>query len=674
MNLIAARPQPTIPDGSTLPVRPPVEPAIILIVDDLPANRQVLVELLASPLYQLLEAASGPVALAMAAVTPPDLVLLDVMMPGMDGYEVCRRLRAEARFAEVPVILITALDDKGSRLTGIEAGADDFISKPFNRLELLARVKSITRLNRYRRLLESQTALAESERRFSLLAEQCAEAFRFIALQPERIVYTSPAVEKIWGVPVARFRADARLWLQLIHPEDRPRVLAAYEAVLAGRLDRLAEEYRVVRPDGSMRWVQDSGTPLRDPQGLLVSVGGVTQDITEQKAGTELLLRAQRVENIGMLATGIAHDFNNALAPLLMGAALLRPHAPGPHGQRLLDTMEKSAARCVALVRQLLAFARGASGQHQLLQARHILRELQELAEMTFPKLIRVNVDLPAGLWPILANATQIHQVFLNLCVNARDAMPQGGVLSLAAANCTLDVTAATHIPEGRPGHFLAVVVRDTGTGIPPEVLPRIWEPFFTTKALGVGTGLGLSTVRGILRQHDAFVTVETSAAHGTTFTVYLPAADEAPDGETRAPMAVPTPGQGELILVVDDEAPVRQIATDTLQAHGYRTLTAADGAEAIATFAQHQAEVRLLLTDLQMPVLGGEALLAVIHRLQPLLPVVVMSGLEAASNPADAAPGPAFLAKPFRAETLLALVRLTLDRAQAGATKTIAG
>jgi CheY-like chemotaxis protein len=351
-----------------------------------------------------------------------------------------------------------------------------------------------------------------------------------------------------------------------------------------------------------------------------------------------------------------------------MGPALLRPLAPGPHGQRLLDTMEKSAARCVALVRQLLAFARGASGEHQLLQARHILRELQELAEMTFPKLIRVTVDLPANLWPIQANATQIHQVFLNLCVNARDAMPLGGVLTLSAANCTLDVTAATHIPEGRPGHFLAVVVRDTGTGIPPEVLPRIWEPFFTTKAIGVGTGLGLSTVRGILRQHDAFVTVETSAAHGTAFTVYLPAADEAPDGETRAPLAVPAPGQGELILVVDDEAPVRQIAIDTLQAHGYRTLTAADGAEAIATYAQHQAEVRLLLTDMQMPVLGGEALLAVVLRLQPLLPVVVMSGLEAASHPADAAPGPAFLAKPFRAETLLALVRLTLDRAQAGA------
>lgn len=500
---------------------------IILIVDDSAANRDTLIELLGVDHFQLEEAADGPTALRLAAANPPDLVLLDVMMPGMDGYTVCRRLRADEQLAGVPVIMITALDDQASRLAGIEAGADDFIAKPFNRMELRARVQTITRLNRSRRLAETQAALRESELHFRTLAEQCDEAFRFVTLHPERIVYVSPATEKIWGLPTAAFLADPRRWVKSIHVEDRLRVQNAYEALLARHTEHFVDEYRVVRPDGTVRWVLDSGTPIRDNSGIVVSVGGVARDITDRKAAEETLMRAQRLENIGLLAAGIAHDFNNALVPLTMGCSALRAHVVAPAGVRILEMMTKSADHSVELVQQMLSFARGAGGQRQRLQTRQLLQELVEQAEGTFAKSIRIRSVLPGDLWPILANPTQIHQVLLNLCVNARDGMPEGGVLTITAANVVLDDAAAGAITGARAGRFLALEVRDTGTGIPPEVLAHIWEPFFTTKGQGKGTGLGLSTVNGILHRHEGFVTVETAPNRGTAFTVYLPAVEE---------------------------------------------------------------------------------------------------------------------------------------------------
>ncbi len=640
-------------------------PPVILIVDDNAANRDTLIELLAVRNYRFSEAADGPGALRLAAENPPDLVLLDVMMPGMDGYEVCRRLRAHPRLSEVPVIMITALDDESSRLAGIEAGADDFITKPFNRAELRARVQTITRLNRYRRLADAHAALRESEVRFRNLADQCDEAFRFVTLHPERVVYVSPALEKIWGLPAVRFLEDARLWAKAVHPDDRGRVHAAYETLLARKTDRFAEEYRVVRPDGTVRWVLDSGTTIRDSSDRVVSVGSVARDITERKAAEGVMLRAQRMENIGMLAAGIAHDFNNALAPLVMGCTILRAHVEDPAGRRILEMMDKGVGRSVALVRQLLSFARGASGQRQILQTRYVLRELAELAEVTFPKSIRVRATLPGELWPVFANATQIHQVFLNLCVNARDAMPQGGELTITAENRAVDAAAAAVIEGGRTGDFLVVEIRDTGTGIAPDVLPRIWEPFFTTKDEDKGTGLGLSTVSGILHQHDGFVTVETGPSGGTAFTVYLPATEGA--GEKEKPGTVSsTRGGNELVLIVDDEEPVRVLAAEILQAHGYRSVTACNGAEAIAVFAPRVAEVRLVLADLQMPLLGGAALASVLHGLNPRLPIIAISGSEEQNAAGCEAFAAGFLAKPFFPDALLAIVRRTLDAVQA--------
>jgi PAS domain S-box-containing protein len=393
----------------------------------------------------------------------------------------------------------------------------------------------------------------------------------------------------------------------------------------------------------------------------------VFTDITEKRQFEAQALRAQRVENLGMLAAGIAHDFNNALAPIIMAAPLLRPQVKEAAGQRMLDIVEQSSARGAALVRQMLSFARGQVGEKKLVQVAHILREILDLANSTFPKAIRIEAHLENDLWPVMSDPSQIHQIFLNICVNARDAMPDGGVLTISASNLTLSAAEAKKIEDGRAGTYLKVEVRDTGTGIAPEVLARIWDPFFTTKDDGKGTGLGLSTVRSILRQHNGFVTVATStagrSARGTQFSFYLPAVVEGDDGGGAMPPAAGR-GNGELILLVDDEGPVREIGSKILVRHGYRTITATDGADAIAVFVPHASEVRLLLTDLDMPIVGGAALTAALRRLNPALPVIAMSGGITQTDTSYKGFASSYLAKPFVANALLAIVRKTLDEA----------
>lgn len=480
--------------------------------------------------------------------------------------------------------------------------------------------------------------------------------------------FWSPQLFRMFHLDPAKGVPSRDQILSLVHPDYREALLRLYDLdhPTAGR-----GEFRFQLPDGSTVWAVLTNEPVYDQAGRLVSVIGTSLDITERKLAEERLLRAQRLENIGMLAAGIAHDFNNALAPLVMGCTLLRPSVP-PVAGRTLDTMEKSAKHSVTLVNQLLSFARGSDSELQLIQVRHVLRELVELAEMTFPKMIRVESHLPADLWPMEANPTQIHQIFLNLCVNARDAMPQGGTLSLRAANHTLDAVAAAGIAGGRAGRFIAIEVADTGTGIPPEVLARMWEPFFTTKGEGKGTGLGLSTVRGILHNYGGFATVKTRTGHGTVFTVYLPTAERAM-GPAAAGQATTTCARGRdnLVLVVDDDEAVRELTAQILIDHGYRVLTACDGTDAIANFAPRASEVRLLLTDLQMPVLGGPALVAALRRLAPGLPVVAMSGADSGTSDGHKEFAAAFLAKPFQAETLLTIVRQTLDAATPSPDKT---
>jgi PAS domain S-box-containing protein len=407
-------------------------------------------------------------------------------------------------------------------------------------------------------------------------------------------------------------------------------------------------------------------TLVRDEAGLPRARLNFLADITEKKLLEEKFLHSQRLETIGMLAAGIAHDLNNVLAPIMFAEPLLRGSLSTPRDLKILDTLKQCGARGVGLVRQILGFAHSTAGELQPTQVKHIARDIISVVEETFPKSIELQQTVPSGLWSVKGNATQIHQVLLNLCVNARDAMPLGGTLRITAANRRLDAAEAGAIPGGRPGAWIVLEVADTGTGIPPEVLEHIWTPFFTTKGIGKGTGLGLSTVRGIVANHNGFVELQTEVGRGTTFRVFLPAVEsELPQTGSASPSEIPD-GQGELILLVDDDALIRNIGTAILEKHGYRVVSCVDGVEAIILYVARAEEISLVITDVDMPRLGGTELARTLSQIRPDIRLLAISGLapdETDGSGVSAAKNltHAFLPKPFNAVDLLGAVHRLL-------------
>jgi signal transduction histidine kinase/CheY-like chemotaxis protein len=416
--------------------------------------------------------------------------------------------------------------------------------------------------------------------------------------------------------------------------------------------------------DGRELVVESRWTLVRDEAGAPRGVLAVNTDVTAQRSVQAQLMRSQRLENLGTLAGGIAHDLNNVLAPILMGVqALGMDDATGPT-RRILDIIGASARRGADIVRQILHFARGMEGTHGEMQIRHVLREVDGMIRETFPRSIRMELDVATDLWPVIADGTQMEQVLMNLCVNARDAMPDGGTLTLSAANVTLDADKAAALPDARPQRYAQLTVRDTGTGIPVEIQERIFDPFFSTKDPGKGTGLGLAITRSIVKGHGGFMTVTSTEGGGTTFRVHIPAAAQG-TAPAREVIAEQLPrGRGELVLVVDDEMSLRDTARQVLEAYGYRALTAANGREALARFADAGEPVRLVLTDLMMPSMDGPTMIKRLRATAPHVPVIAMSGLmpEGAQHDAVELDVAAFLAKPYTAEALLRTLRLVLD------------
>jgi len=405
---------------------------------------------------------------------------------------------------------------------------------------------------------------------------------------------------------------------------------------------------------------------VRDEQGRPRSVLAINSDVTEKKQLESQFLRSQRLESIGALASGIAHDLNNVLAPIIMAAPLLQEMVADPTARHLLKTVESSAQRGAAIVRQVLTFARGVEGERVSLDPRHLLREVERFAAETFPKGVRVESDLAADLWPVVGDATQLHQALMNLCINARDAMPAGGTITLEAANLVLTREAAGEIPGAQPGSFACLRVKDTGTGIPPEIAAKIFEPFFTTKGVGQGTGLGLSTVLGIARSHGGFIRVASELGKGSTFELYLPAAMAAP-AELKRVSAPPWPhARGEGILVVDDESAVREVARQAMVEFGYDVITAGGGAEALRIFRARRPEIQLVVTDMMMPEMDGPRLVAALRAIDPAVRIVGITGAgdQADMTGLDELALSAMLAKPFTIGDLLAIIRKALPPA----------
>ena len=402
--------------------------------------------------------------------------------------------------------------------------------------------------------------------------------------------------------------------------------------------------------------VQSRWSPVRGDDGRVRSILILNSDVTEAQRLEARLLRSQRMEGIGTLAGGIAHDLNNVLAPILMAIEVLGRKVTDPHGQRMLSILETSARRGADLVKQVLTFARGASGPAGLLDPAHIIREMERMARETFPKSIEVRAEVPRDLWQVLGQATPLQQVLMNLCVNARDAMPAGGTLTLRAWNAPAAGAAAGDARAPKP--HVVIEVADTGTGIAPEVVDRIFDPFFTTKAMGEGTGLGLSTTAAIVKSHEGFIDVETTPGRGTAFKVFLPAHTAAAPAAVRLEPAMPE-GHGQLILLIDDEAAILNIARETLEVYGYSVITAGSGEAALGIFRERSKDIRLAVTDMSMPGLDGAATIQALRAIDPTVLIVATSG-----RPLDGPetlPIQGFLPKPYSARTLLETVQATI-------------
>lgn len=518
--------------------------------------------------------------------------------------------------------------------------------------------EEIRRLNQKleARVAESTAQVAAGEERFRLMVEQVQD-YAMITLDLNGNITS-------WNIGAERMKGYTAEEVLGRHFS----CLYTEADVRAGKPDRLLARAREkgsivdegwrLRKNGERFWAEIVLTALRDSSGLITGFAKFTHDLTTRRTAELQVLRSQRLEAIGTLAGGIAHDLNNVLAPILMGMELLREDYPKE--SETLETFYACGRRAADMVRQLLTFAKGVDGERISISPQHLLKEMDRIMSSTFPKNIQLKISIPPKLPMVSGDATQLHQVLLNLCVNARDAMPNGGVLNLNTRAMAVDETQAKSIPGGKPGEYVVLSVQDNGIGMSPEIIDRIFEPFFTTKGPEKGTGLGLSTVLGIVKGHGGFLQVYSMPGYGSTFSVYLPAEKNANTRETRPGIPVQFVGSGETVLIVDDEADVRNIALGVLQKFGLKVFTASDGADALVQITEHRLDLKAIVTDLHMPRMDGITLIRNIRRILPSIPIAVFSGRPDADLAAECRQlkVAAILEKPFAQDRLLQVLQ----------------
>jgi len=473
-----------------------------------------------------------------------------------------------------------------------------------------------------------------------------------------RISYWNQSAQRLYGWSAAEVLG--RSACELIYRDSALLDTSVAELLANGEW---VGELEQITQTGKPLTVEGHWTLVRDDAGKPTSILEINTDITSRRKLEQQFLRAQRMESIGTLAGGIAHDLNNVLAPIMMAIELLRMGEHDPQRLAILSTIGDCTKRGADMVKQVLSFARGVEGKQLHVQLAHLLQETATMTNETFLKNIQVHCHVQPGLWAVQGDPTQLRQVLLNLCVNARDAMPAGGVLTLSACNETLDAAYAAMNPTAQSGPHVVIAVEDSGCGMSQEVMERIFEPFFTTKNLGEGTGLGLSTSIAIIKSHHGFVQVSSEPGRGSTFRVFIPAwVGAAPLCVIREADVLPR-GNGELVLVIDDEAAVRHITRQSLENFGYRVLLASDGAEGAAIYATHRSEIAVVLTDMRMPGLDGPGTIQLLLRINPEVRIIAASGLNAAGTLTNevGAGIKKFLPKPYTTLKLLTSLREVL-------------
>ncbi len=619
-----------------------LSPATVLVVDDDAFNRGALAVIFAEHGYRVLEAGTGAEALRLAAGSHPDVTVLDVNLPDLSGFEVCRRLKSDPATASASVVHLSAVYVRSDdRTRGLEGGADGYLVKPVDPPELLATVGALLRIRDAEEA--ARRAAAEWQATFDAIGDavflldaagvvaRCNRAARALPGRP-------------WGDPVGRPLGEAlREALRLPEAPD----LVPPDAG-AGRTTR---ELRL----GS-RWFHVTADPVADDAGGRVVI---LTDVTRGKELEEQLRQGQKMEAVGRLAGGLAHDFNNLLTAVLGNASLLLAGLPqGGSDHDLVQTIERAAWRAADLTRKLLGFSRQSMLWLRPVSLNDAVAEVAAALRPTIDPRVRLEVRAAPDLWSAEADPTQVSQVLMSLCLNARDAMPGAGTLTLETANAEIAPAEAALRLDARPGAFVRLRVEDTGTGIPPEVLPRIFDPFFTTKEQGKGTGLGLAMVFGIVRQHRGWVECFSEVGRGTRFDVYLPRA------EVPAPPVPPTPaaaGRGT-VLVADDDAALRDLAVTFLRRGGFEVLRAEDGRRAVEIYERERGHIDVVLLDLRMPELSGAEALRRLRAIDPSVRVLLTSGSsEPSPEGEEEAQTRGFLAKPYQEQDLIRAVRAAM-------------
>ena len=580
-----------------------------------------------------------------------DLILSDFTLPafnGLDALDLARR-----HDPSIPFIILSGTIGEDNAVLALQRGAVDYVIKdrPARLIPAIQRALAL----RHEQLLRQE---AESRMREQAeLLDKARDAI-FVTDLDGGITYRNQAANQFLG---AGTPGSGERFLQELFKHAPP-----------GRFDEAVQqlhltgswkgEVRLTGADGNLHHIESRWTLVPDDTGRPKSILLINTDVTEQKHLEAQLLRTQRMEGIGTLAGGVAHDLNNALSPILMAVSLLRLSVHDENLQRLVAVMEKSAQHGSSLIRQLLAFARGAEGERTDLAPHVIIKDVVALLGDTLPRTISIETNIARDLWMVRANSTQLVQVLMNLGINARDAMPKGGRLIFGADNVVLEESITRTNPGAQPGPHVRISVTDTGTGIAPDLLSRIFDPFFTTKAAGKGTGLGLSMVASIIKGHGGILQVHSELGEGTAFTLYIPALPATTQAETTTSVTPAGRGHGEMILVIDDEEGVREIARTVLVAHGFTAAVAVDGQEGLLHYMKHRDEVKAVVIDMMMPGIQGSEVIAEMQHLNPDVRIVAMSGIAAELAALPEQPGRlALLTKPMTAHQLINAVQSVL-------------